>query len=186
MNAMCGNKKAMLNLQNTTHLFGYETVLSELVPMFAYDGPALLCPLTSHMQRNPNHLKLRRFYVALSLRPKKIKRQFKSFNFFVLEIWVSDPRTGPIGFVSEFCVYVRVFMCPEPRYGPGSAKNRFWNTPSLQKFWSMLESCWVHDVDQESPSTTPEFSTHKYPKCRRFPGRIQCDQSQDLIPVLLG
>ena len=34
----------------------------------------------------------------------------------------------------EILCYLVVFMCPEHRYGPGSGKNRFWDTPLKKKF----------------------------------------------------
>ena len=34
--------------------------------------------------------------------PRKIRTPIKKFKLFFREIWVSDPGTGPIGFVSKF------------------------------------------------------------------------------------
>ena len=34
-------------------------------------------------------------------------------------------------------------MCPGLRYGPGSDKHRFWDTPRKKQFERMLKFCWA-------------------------------------------
>jgi len=65
-------------------------------------------------------------------RPRKIRTPMEQINF-----------PGNLGFrprdwshwiCLEILCWLEVFMCAEHRYGPGSGRNRFWDTPSPKKF----------------------------------------------------
>ena len=62
----------------------------------------------------------------------KIAHQLKS-SFFCQEHLGVRPRDWSHWIRLEIRCHFMVFMCPELRYGPGSDKNRFWDTPSKNK-----------------------------------------------------
>jgi len=62
--------------------------------------------------------------------PPKIERQFKSSNFCLREIWVSDPGTGPIGFVSKFRAVSLYLWFRNSDVDAEQTQIDFWDTPS--------------------------------------------------------
>jgi len=64
--------------------------------------------------------------------PAKFGHQLKSSNFFFREIWVSDPGTSPIGFVSKFCAIWRCLCVRNTDLEPDRTKIDF-GTPLPKK-----------------------------------------------------
>ena len=59
------------------------------------------------------------------------------------DIWVSDPGTGPTGFVSKFCAIWWYSFVRDPDMDPDPTKLDF-GTPLLKtKLQGMSEFCWV-------------------------------------------
>ena len=106
-------------------------------------------------QRSRHTLKLDHFLLdQCFIYPENFERQLK-YHTDLGDIWVLDLGTGPIGFVSKVHDNSVVVMRPELRYGPGSDKNRFGDTPGFQQNTdeSMLEVGWVYLCSINSGTT---------------------------------